>query len=96
MMVCVCVCVLSNDAVIGVYHDATYGFIAQASDGAEKAKLHKWASAFDDKNINLRLKNDTVVYVFGPKDDVLLVCVRRFEFISLPYVTAFVIVCVCV
>jgi hypothetical protein len=69
---------LSNGAVIGVYHDATHGFIAQTSDGAEKAKLRKWASAFDDTNLHLRLKNDTVVYVLGTNDDVLLVRVRRF------------------
>lgn len=46
------------------------------SDTKQKQKLRRWAKAFDDVNVNLRLQDHTTVYHLGPSDRVLVVSVH--------------------
>ena len=58
---------------VGVYNDPTVGFVATARDDKEKRRLRKWAKAFDDANMGLRLQDNTHVYYLSPTDHVLVV-----------------------
>ena len=56
-----------------MYNDLTIGFIATTSNENDKQKLRKWAKAFDDANVGLRLHKNTHVYHLSPTDHELVV-----------------------
>ena len=67
----------------GVYNDPTTGFIATANDEKSEQSLRKWAKAFDDANMGLRLQDKTRVYYLGPTDHVLVV--SRYKWMDVTY-----------